>query len=169
MADHRRMRAGLVALALTGGLLLGACGGGTAARGHSGMNMDEDSGSAGGVGEEGQTSEASRTVKVEALDELRFDPASIEVEAGETVTFEVTNAGENDHEFSLGDDEFHMEHEEEMAGDDSMMMDQDNAVSLAPGETKEITWTFPESGEVTYACHVAGHFEGGMAGVVAVN
>ncbi len=169
IADHRRIRAGLIALALAGGLLLGACGG-TDAGGHSGMDMDEDSGSTGtGVGEPGQASEASRTVKVGALDALEFDPASIDVEAGETVTFEVTNAGETDHEFSLGDADFHQEHEQEMAEDDSMMMDEDNAISLAPGETKEITWTFPENGEVTYACHVAGHFEAGMVGRISVN
>lgn len=134
------------------------------------MDMGEDSEGAGfDVGRPGQASEASRTVKVEALDELEFDPASFEVEAGETVTFEVTNSGENDHEFSLGDDDFHKEHEEEMADHDSMMMDEDYVLSLAAGETGEITWTFPESGEVVFACHVAGHFEGGMVGSITVN
>ena len=134
------------------------------------MDMGEDSGSTEwDVGGPGRASEASRTVKVEALDELEFDPASLEVEAGETVTFEVTNAGENDHEFSLGDEAFHQEHDTEMAEDDSMMMDEDNAVSLVPGETKEITWTFPESGEIPFACHVAGHYDGGMVGRITVS
>ena len=134
------------------------------------MDMGGDSEAAGfDVGGPGQASEASRTVRVEALDELTFEPASIEVEAGETVTFEETNTGENDHEFSLGDDGFHKEHEKEMAEHDSMMMDEDNVLSLAAGETGEITWTFPESREVVYACDVAGHFEGGMVGRITVN
>ena len=42
-------------------------------------------------------------------------------------------------------------------------------MSLAPGETKELTWRFSEAGEVLFACHVDGHYDGGMVGTVSVS
>ena len=42
------------------------------------------------------------------------------------------------------------------------------ALTLAPGETKEATITFDDAGTLEYACHVAGHYEGGMIGTLNV-
>ncbi len=39
---------------------------------------------------------------------------------------------------------------------------------LQPGETRSITWTIEEVGAYQLACHIAGHFEGGMLGLFNV-
>jgi uncharacterized cupredoxin-like copper-binding protein len=33
---------------------------------------------------------------------------------------------------------------------------------IAPGQTKELEWTFTEPGRYQFACHLPGHFEAGM-------
>lgn len=114
------------------------------------------------------TGDDPRTIEVAALDELAYDPASIEVEAGETVRFVVTNDGETDHEFVVGDTEMQEMAEEQMGegmGDHSQAM---ASLELGPGETAEATVTFDEAGELLYACHVAGHYQGGMVGTIVV-
>jgi uncharacterized cupredoxin-like copper-binding protein len=42
------------------------------------------------------------------------------------------------------------------------------ALTLAPGETKETTITFDDAGTIEYACHVEGHYDGGMIGTLNV-
>lgn len=49
------------------------------------------------------------------------------------------------------------------------MMDTDNAVSVGPGETKQVTWRFTDPGEVMFGCHELGHYDGGMVGTISVN
>lgn len=121
----------------------------------------------GGAGDDGATSE-SRTIEVTALDELAYDPASIDVAVGETVRFVVTNGGETDHEFVVGD-----EQTQEMAEEQAMQGEHGHveamaSLALAPGQTEEATITFEEAGELLYACHITGHYEGGMVGTIRV-
>jgi uncharacterized cupredoxin-like copper-binding protein len=111
--------------------------------------------------------EATREI-VEASDDLRFDPPSVEVGVGEVLTFVVRNLGKIDHEFVLGDQAYQDMHEADMEGD-ADMMEMGNAVTVAPGETKELTWRFDNAGEVLYGCHEPGHYEGGMVGSVEVS
>lgn len=118
-------------------------------------------------GAPGRASAASRTIEVVADDPYRFDPADLEVESGETVTFVVTNEGKQDHEFVLGDAEYQESHGGEMAAGE--MHHEGNAVTVAPGATEELTWTFPAEGEVFYGCHVAGHYDAGMVGAISVS
>lgn len=103
---------------------------------------------------------ATREILVEASDELRFDPASIEVEIGDVVTFVVRNIGTTDHEFVLGDQAYQDMHEADMEGS-ADMMEMDNGVTVAPGETEELTWRFDDAGDVLYGCHEPGHYGGG--------
>ena len=84
---------------------------------------------------------------------------------GETITFRVTNEGNIPHDFTLGTAEMQDEHEEEM-GEGPMMHDEPNAVSVEPGETKELTWMFTEEGTTLYGCHEPGHYDAGMVGEV---
>lgn len=154
-------------------LLLAACGG--SHEGHDAGGREAASGTEGsgqdsepGFGSAAVASEATRTVEVNALDALAFEPGSIRVEAGEVVTFVVTNPGRVPHEFVLGDEEYQEEHEEMMQGGHEMEHG-DNAVELPPGETAELTWRFADAGEVLFACHVAGHYEGGMVGTITVS
>lgn len=123
-------------------------------------------------GEPANAADADRTIKVDANDDLSFDPPSIEVQAGETVTFVVTNTGQAVHEFTLGDEAVQDEHEEEMAEmmeeGEMTMGDEPNAVSVDPGETAELTWHFTSGGEILYGCHQPGHYAGGMVGTITI-
>jgi uncharacterized cupredoxin-like copper-binding protein len=67
----------------------------------------------------------------------------------------------------LGDEAYLDMHEADM--DDADMMEMGNAVTVAPGETKELTWRFDDVGEVLYGCHEPGHYTGGMVGSVEVS
>lgn len=119
-------------------------------------------------GEPGRSDDASRTVEVTALDSLEFEPATLEVNQGDTVTFRITNEGRTAHEFVLGHREYQETHAKEMAAGAGHSMSNENVVELDPGATGEVTWTFTEPGEVLFACHVDGHYEGGMFGTIEV-
>jgi putative copper resistance protein D len=122
-------------------------------------------------GEPAQPAQATRVVKIEATDEMRFKPDAITVRSGEIVRFDVTNTGKIRHEFVLGDEKEQREREEIMQAmkmkPGEAMPDEDNTISIAPGETKFITWRFPtKSGKVLYACHERGHYAAGMEGII---
>jgi uncharacterized cupredoxin-like copper-binding protein len=113
---------------------------------------------------------ASRTVAVAAVDTMAFEPSIIDVSAGETVTFEITNSGQTAHEFTLGDAAMQQEHADAMARmPDGMPHDLPNSVRLEPGETSQLTWRFGHAATLEYACHEAGHYEAGMRGQLTVN
>jgi uncharacterized cupredoxin-like copper-binding protein len=42
------------------------------------------------------------------------------------------------------------------------------SVSVGPGETAETVVTFDEAGELLYACHIGGHYEGEMVGTITI-
>jgi uncharacterized cupredoxin-like copper-binding protein len=107
--------------------------------------------------------------RVRMTDGFRFQPATITVRHGSTVTFLVTNTGALTHEFVIGDLATQVEHEREMrAMGDMPMHDHANAVSVLPGETRRLTWSFPRRGAVLFGCHVTGHYAAGMRGTVTV-
>lgn len=157
--------------------LLAGCGGGDEAgsdghshsHSHSHSHPDPDSGGAASFafGEPGSASAATRTIEIVTSDPYRFAPAAFEVESGETVTFVVTNEGEQEHEFVLGDVAYQESHGEEMAAGEAHH--DANGVTIAPGDTEELTWTFPEQGQVLFGCHVAGHYDAGMVGAISVS
>lgn len=112
---------------------------------------------------------AAQRVEVSLTDQMRIEPESMTVPAGVPVTFVVTNVGSIDHEFYLGDEDMQMHHEEEMAEMGGMMgHDEENGISVEPGQTKELTWTF-DMGDLWLAgCHVPGHYPAGMRAVITV-
>lgn len=112
-----------------------------------------------------------RTIDVETLDSMSYDPAEIQVEAGETVRFVVSNPGTATHEFVLGDESIQMEHEEQAGTgmDHGSMADSDlPALTLAPGDTQTVEVTFDEPGTILYSCHQVGHYDQGMVGTITV-
>ena len=147
-------------------------GGGGAGGAQAGMpSMDMDMGQSEGstFGRPGDPDDADRTIEIVQLDSFAFEPSEVEVAVGETVTFEVTNEGTAPHEFVLGDEMVQQGHEsemQEMGGE--LMPDEDNAITVQPGETKSLTWTFMEAGTLRYGCHVIGHFAAGMVGTIDV-
>ncbi|GGD28887.1 cupredoxin domain-containing protein [Sinisalibacter lacisalsi] len=133
------------------------------------------------IGEPGDTAQVDRTITVE-MDEMEFSPETIEVQPGETIGFEVVNVGRMVHEFNIGTSETWNGHRDEMRTmmregmmtaqrldhsrmlEAGMMHDDANAALLEPGETGQVIWTFPEGGEIGFACNVPGHREAGMEG-----
>jgi uncharacterized cupredoxin-like copper-binding protein len=144
-----RLRSLLFSLSLV--MLVSACGGDDHGGAHGGTGA--------GAGAPATGSDSDRTVEVEAQDTLRFEPAEVEVAAGDTITFSVTNAGDLEHEFVIG------EHGDSMDGD---MSHGDEALVLEGGETGEVTWTFTEAGELGFACYIDGHNASGMEGTILI-
>lgn len=126
-----------------------------------------------GYGEAADAAAATRTVEVTITQAKQYQPPSITVAPGEVVTFRVTNASTELHEFMLGDDKVHDEHEGMMAdmGMASMKVaDRPNLVGLDPGQSKQLTWKFPEKegATVIYGSHVPGDYTGGLKGTITV-
>lgn len=120
-------------------------------------------------GEPGDADTADLTVPISMFDTFSFQPDEISVRRGDTVAFEVTNEGALSHEFVVGDQLFQEQHEADMpeqGGD--LPSDEPFAISVQPGETKSLAWTFTEEGSFTYACHVSGHSIAGMTGTIVV-
>jgi uncharacterized cupredoxin-like copper-binding protein len=130
---------------------------------HAGGHADSDA-----IGKPGKATNAKRTVKVEMLDSMRFNPQSITVKQGETIKFIVKNSGKAKHEMVLGTEKELKEHAEVMKKNPEMEHDDDNQITVQPGKSAEIIWQFTKSGNVNFACLQPGHFEAGMKGVVVV-
>lgn len=100
---------------------------------------------------------------------MTIEPAVFTVAAGKPITFLVTNVGQIPHEFTLGDAHVQDEHEQEMMSSGGHMgHDEDNAISLAPGQTKELTYTFEMPGMSLAGCHVPGHYPAGMKASITI-
>ena len=118
-------------------------------------------------GEPGHAAEATRTVEVAADDRdgMRYSMDLGSIRQGETIRFVVTNQGEGPHEFTIGDTASQRAHARLMAKNPEMHHDDDpSAVTLRPGETKELVWKFskPVQGELVFACQIPGHYDAGM-------
>jgi uncharacterized cupredoxin-like copper-binding protein len=136
--------------------------------------------------------QATRTVQV-TFGDMYFEPKSLEVKAGETVRFVLTNKGQLPHEFNLGDAAMHAKHQKEMlamqqagmdhaamghatmeqgsmaGGDHGMSHDDPNTVLVPPGKTGELTWTFTAASGIEFACNVPGHYQAGMVGTLKID
>ena len=135
------------------------------------MDMDDDMAMDGSYGEPADASEADRTIEVRVDNELAFEPDEFEVATGEVVTFRITNSGDIEHEFVLGDEQAQQQMADEMGEGDGHAHsgEMSNAVTVHPGEETELTWRFPdEATTVLVGCHVPGHYEAGMRGTVTV-
>lgn len=123
-------------------------------------------------GQPGDADAVDRTVRIDAAD-IEFNRKQIEVDAGETIRFVVTNTGKLDHDFTLGTPAMQRAHQEEMrqmmSEGDMQGHDDPNAIMLEPGQTKELIWRFAEADELEFACNVPGHYEAGMRGEVVLN
>ena len=144
----------LTALAATGAYAAGT---------HAGGHHAEDL-----IGKAGVATKATRTVKVDMTDGMRFTPASIDVKQGETVRFVVTNSGKLKHELVLGTEMALKEHYEAMKKNPEMEHADANMVTLAAGKTGEVIWQFTKTGKVDFACLQPGHYDAGMKGAVNV-
>ena len=134
-------------------LVATACGGG-----HDGHG---DAGAKGKV--------ASRTVDVDMVD-LAFQPPALTAARGETVRFVFHNRGKLPHDAFIADAAAQADHEKEMRekeGADHGMGEA--AITVDPGQTDELLYTFDRPGPVEIGCHQPGHYDAGMKLVVTVS
>jgi uncharacterized cupredoxin-like copper-binding protein len=133
----------------TGGGMMGGYGtGGNGAAGVAGPGPGEPGFVAG-------TAAAPRVVGVLAGPGTTFNPSTITVARGETVTFEVTAMGGLAHEFMVGPA-------------DAVAAGTPEVSDIGMMQTKSVTVTFDGSGPYAFACHAAGHYEAGMRGTITV-
>src|SRR5713101_4814700 len=121
-------------------------------------------GATGTAGGPGKATDVTRTVRIDAGD-TTFNVKQIQVKAGETVKFVITSKSSIPHEFVIASHDEHLEHRkmmQEMAG--MTMDDEPNAVTIDPGQFKELIWKFGKDKDVEFACDIPGHAEQGMAG-----
>ncbi len=148
-------------------LILGAWSALALAGGKHAGGHDDDHAMAYGV--PGEAAQVSRTIEVQAADNMRYAPAAITVRSGETVKFVVKNTGKLPHEFVLGNAQSLKEHAEMMRRYPDMEHDDPNMAKVAPGGTGTLIWKFTRAGTVEFACLIPGHYEAGMKGRIRVN
>ena len=108
-----------------------------------------------------------RVVEVEMRD-IAFAPTAVDVRAGEKVRFVFKNTGQVVHDAFIGDQAAQDEHEKDMRGGHSDHGKGGNAVSVKPGKTERLTYTFDRPGQILIGCHQPGHYTGGMKAAVNI-
>jgi uncharacterized cupredoxin-like copper-binding protein len=99
------------------------------------------------------------------VEHSRFSPDHLTVRAGTTVRFVIVNGDPINHEFIVGPDEVHRRHE---SGSEKVHPPVPGEVSVAAGARAETSFTFGQTGDALFACHLPGHFAYGMSGTVTV-
>ena len=143
------------------------------------------------IGFKGKESEITRVIKVVMYDNY-YEPNSFQIKAGETIKFEVENAGMLVHEFNIANKMMHMKHQPEMQKmaengillafsidkekmkkmakmDKSMGHSHSNSVLLEPKQKGDIIWKFDNAINIEVACNVPGHYQVGMIAKVDIN
>jgi uncharacterized cupredoxin-like copper-binding protein len=121
---------------------------------------------------EGSVKTTAETVKIDMVD-TAFKPHTVEVHRGEAVRFVFANKGKVDHDAVIGDAAAQVEHEREMRsleaeGHSAEHGGGENAITVMPGDTGELTTTFNRVGFTEIGCHEVGHYEAGMRVTVNV-
>ena len=142
------------------------------------------------IGSKGNENNISRVIKVIMYDNY-YKPSSFQINAGETIKFEVENAGELVHEFNIANKMMHMKHQPEMEKmveneilfadsidkdkmkkmakmDESMGHSHSNSVLLEPKQKGDIIWKFDNAVNIEVACNVPGHYQAGMIAKVNI-
>ena len=143
------------------------------------------------IGSKGNLNEVNRIVKVVMYDNY-YEPSSFKIKAGETIKFELVNAGELVHEFNIANKMMHMKHQPEMEKmvereilfadsidknkmkkmakiNKSMGHSHSNSVLLEPKQKGHIIWKFDNAINIEVACNIPGHYQVGMIAKVDIN
>lgn len=110
-------------------------------------SMGDHTGWRGSTSSTAQAVAGAREVEVEAGD-LWFDPATIEVTAGEPVNLRLVNTGETFHDLTVPE--------------------ADVVLAADPGDQAVGAVEFDEPGSYEFYCSVPGHAQGGMRGTIEV-
>jgi uncharacterized cupredoxin-like copper-binding protein len=95
----------------------------------------------------------------------KYGPNTVKVPAGAPITFTLKNEDPIGHEWIVGPPEIHAIHR---VGSEPEHEGRPTEVSIAPYQTKTTTVTFDKPGRYEFICHLPGHEEYGMKGVVEV-
>jgi uncharacterized cupredoxin-like copper-binding protein len=123
----------------------------------------------GGHDDQGSTA-PTRTVDID-MEDIDFQPATFTAQPGERVRFVFHNRGQLPHDAFIGDVQAQADHERKMRqGDDDGhgRHGDGDAVTVDPGKTSSLTYTFKWSGAVEIGCHQPGHYAAGMKVAVTV-
>ena len=143
------------------------------------------------IGSKGDETDVTRVIKVVMYDNY-YEPSSFQIKEGETIKFEVENAGMLVHEFNIANKMMHMKHQPEMIKmaengillafsidkekmkkmakmDKAMGHSHSNSVLLAPKEKGDLVWKFDNAMNIEIACNVPGHYEIGMIAKVQLD
>jgi uncharacterized cupredoxin-like copper-binding protein len=106
------------------------------------------------------------TVVTITIHHSAFDVTEVTVPRGMPVTFLLINEDPIEHEWLIGDEEFHEAHRNGThASHDAVPTE----VTIPPLGTARTVITFPEAGNLAYICHLPGHETYGMVGVLTVS
>ena len=142
------------------------------------------------IGSKGNVADVTRVIKVIMYDNY-YEPSSFQIKEGETIKFEVENAGMLVHEFNIANKMMHMKHQPEMIKmaengillafsidkekmkkmakmDKSMGHSHSNSVLLEPKQKEDIIWKFDNAANIEVACNVPGHYQAGMIAKVNI-
>jgi uncharacterized cupredoxin-like copper-binding protein len=142
------------------------------------------------IGSKGDETDVTRVIKVVMYDNY-YEPNSFQIKKGETIKFEVENAGMLVHEFNIANKMMHMKHQPEMIKmaengillafsidkekmkkmakmDKSMGHSHSNSVLLEPKQKGDIIWKFDNAVNIEVACNVPGHYQAGMIAKVNI-
>ena len=142
------------------------------------------------IGSKGNLADVTRVIKVVMYDNY-YEPSSFQIKEGETIRFEVENAGMLVHEFNIANKMMHMKHQPEMIKmaengillafsidkekmkkmakmDKSMGHSHSNSVLLEPKQKGDIIWKFDNAVNIEVACNVPGHYQAGMIAKVNI-
>ncbi|MBU2713358.1 cupredoxin domain-containing protein [Zooshikella harenae] len=115
------------------------------------------------VGQPADKTQATKTIHVSMNDNMQFSfQEKPSIKPGETVLFIVKNDGKIPHEFAIGNQHEHKEHQKMMREMPNMRHADGNTITVDPGKTKELVWQFNGEKEVIFACNIPGHYEAGM-------
>jgi uncharacterized cupredoxin-like copper-binding protein len=115
----------------------------------------------------GGTSQAATDVVHVDIHHSRFVPASLSLDAGQTVRFVVHNTDPIDHEFIVGDQATQDRHEHGL--DDHHDGSVPGEISVPAGTTVTTSYHLGPRGQILYGCHIPGHWAYGMRGVIRVS
>lgn len=112
-----------------------------------------------------------RVVTIELLD-FRLEPGVIDVLLGETVRIIAVNRSDLQHELFIGSsveqDRHHALHAAALPEMQDKLDDGATGIYVSGRGTAQFTYRFDDEGEVLMGCHLVGHFEAGMVGVIRV-
>jgi uncharacterized cupredoxin-like copper-binding protein len=94
-----------------------------------------------------------------------YQPGTLVVKAGTTVSFELVNTDPIEHEFIIGTAAQQLAHER---GNPNDPHTGPGEALLAGGAHTHISFTFARPGTLQYACHRPGHYAFGMVGTIRV-